>query len=133
MKARKPFAYIATFLLIATLITVIPASASPANLVGSADDKVTGQTYVRYDGGTDQAIQDCNNHDPAVFGVELEGERLNVRTSDFAANWPKYTTVIRQAAGAVESKITGIGSEITPGASAANRAAEAKSVEQRAA
>ena len=61
--------------------------------------------------------------------VAAVGYGLWTRTSDFAANWPKYTTVIRQAAGAVESKITGIGSEITAGASAANRAAEAKSAE----
>jgi hypothetical protein len=69
MKARKPFAPIAALLLIVMLITVTSASAAPARVVGPADDKVTGQTYVRYDGGTDQAIEDCNNHDPAVFGA----------------------------------------------------------------
>jgi predicted PurR-regulated permease PerM len=63
----------------------------------------------------------------AVVAAVVYG--LWTRTSDFAANWPKYTTVIRQAASAVESKITGIGSEIAPGADAANQAAEAKSAE----
>lgn len=36
------------------------------------------------------------------------GYGLGSRTADFAANWPKYTTVLRQAAGTVENKINGI-------------------------
>jgi hypothetical protein len=69
MRIKNTSALIATLILIASLMIAIPASASPSNDVGAQDDKVTGQTYVRYDGGTDQAIQDCNNHDPAVFGA----------------------------------------------------------------
>jgi predicted PurR-regulated permease PerM len=36
------------------------------------------------------------------------GYGLGTRTADFAANWPKYTTVLRQAAGSVEKKLNGI-------------------------
>ena len=45
------------------------------------------------------------------------GYALWSRTSDFAANWPKYSSVLRQAAAAVEGKIKGIEghvSEIAP-------------------
>lgn len=69
MRIKKILACIAMLGLIASLAVVIPAGASPSNAVGTQDDKVTGQTYVRYDGGTDQAIQDCNNDDPGVFGA----------------------------------------------------------------
>jgi predicted PurR-regulated permease PerM len=61
--------------------------------------------------------------------VAAGGYGLWARTSDFAANWPKYSAVVRQAAGAVESKIRGIDSEIAPGANTANQAAEVKSAE----
>jgi predicted PurR-regulated permease PerM len=46
------------------------------------------------------------------------GYGLWTRTSDFAENWPKYSGVLRQAAGAVEGKIRGIEgqvSQIAPG------------------
>jgi predicted PurR-regulated permease PerM len=46
------------------------------------------------------------------------GYGLWTRTADFAANWPKYSSVLRQAAGAVEGKISGIEgqvSQIAPG------------------
>jgi predicted PurR-regulated permease PerM len=42
---------------------------------------------------------------------------LGTRTADFAENWPKYSSVLKQAAGAVEGKIAGIEgrvSEIDP-------------------
>jgi hypothetical protein len=45
------------------------------------------------------------------------GYGLGTRTEDFAANWPKYGAVLKQAAGAVEGKIKGIEgkvSEIAP-------------------
>jgi predicted PurR-regulated permease PerM len=45
------------------------------------------------------------------------GYGLGTRTEDFAANWPKYGAVLKQAAGAVEAKIKGIEgkvSEIAP-------------------
>jgi predicted PurR-regulated permease PerM len=61
--------------------------------------------------------------------VAAGGYGLWARTSDFAANWPKYSAVVRQAAGAVETKIRGIDSEIAPGANTANQAAEVKSAE----
>src|SRR5258707_14709238 len=36
------------------------------------------------------------------------GYGLWTRTADFAENWPKYSSVLRNAAGAVEGKIKGI-------------------------
>src|SRR5438309_8271705 len=50
------------------------------------------------------------------------GYGLWTRTSDFAENWPKYSTVLRRAAGAVEGKIRGIEGQVSqiapdPGAS----------------
>src|SRR5206468_9493236 len=52
------------------------------------------------------------------------GYGLWTRTADFAENWPKYSTVLRQAAGAVEGKIKGIEGQVSqiatdPGASSA--------------
>ncbi len=52
------------------------------------------------------------------------GYALWTRVADFAENWPKYSTVLRQAAGAVEGKIKGIEGQVSqiapdPGASSA--------------
>lgn len=69
MKIRNVLASLAALVMIASLVAVIPAAASPARAVGGQDDKVSGQTYVRYDGGTDAAIELCNDTDPAVFGA----------------------------------------------------------------
>ena len=41
------------------------------------------------------------------------GYGLWTRTSDFAENWPKYSGVLRQAAGAVEGKIRGIEGQVS--------------------
>ena len=41
------------------------------------------------------------------------GYGLWTRTSDFAADWPKYGSVLRQAAGAVEGKIRGIEGQVS--------------------
>src|SRR5216684_8978039 len=41
------------------------------------------------------------------------GYGLWTRTSDFAANWPRYSGVLRQAAGAVEGKIKGIEGQVS--------------------
>ena len=89
MKIRNVFAAIATLLVTAGLIAAIPALASPPIAVDKNDDKVSGQTYVRYDGGTDQAIRDCNNHDPAVFGAPAERPEIAPRASghDFGVAW----------------------------------------------
>jgi hypothetical protein len=46
---------------------VVPGVATAATSVGP-DTRVTRQTYVRHDGGTDAAIEICNNTDPAEFG-----------------------------------------------------------------
>jgi predicted PurR-regulated permease PerM len=52
------------------------------------------------------------------------GYGLWTRTADFAENWPKYSSVLQQAAGAVEGKIRGIEGQVSqiapePGASTA--------------
>jgi predicted PurR-regulated permease PerM len=41
------------------------------------------------------------------------GYGLWARTADFAANWPKYSSLLRQAAGAVERKIRGIEGQVS--------------------
>jgi predicted PurR-regulated permease PerM len=47
----------------------------------------------------------------AVLGAV--GYGLWSRTADFATNWPKYSSVLRQAAGAVEAKIKGIEGQVS--------------------
>src|SRR3981189_712559 len=41
------------------------------------------------------------------------GYGLGERTADFAANWPKYGAMLKQAATAVEGKISGIEGKVT--------------------
>src|SRR5260370_6052832 len=45
--------------------------------------------------------------------VAAVGYGLWTRTADFAENWPKYGSVLRQAAGAVEGKIKGIEGQVS--------------------
>ena len=47
----------------------------------------------------------------AVFGAV--GYGLWTRTADFADNWPKYSGVLKQAAGAVEGKLAGIEGQVS--------------------
>jgi len=55
----------------------------------------------------------------AVLGAV--GYALGERTADFAANWPKYGGVLKQAANAVEGKINGLEGRVTDlGADAGN-------------
>jgi predicted PurR-regulated permease PerM len=57
------------------------------------------------------------------------GYGLWTRASDFASNWPRYSGVLAQAAGAVEGKIRGIEgkvSQITPGQQGVPQAPEAR-------
>ncbi len=42
------------------------------------------------------------------------GYGLGTRTEDFAANWPKYSALLKQAAGTVEGKISGLESQVSP-------------------
>jgi len=61
------------------------------------------------------------------------GYGLWTRTSDFAANWPKYSTVLRQAAVAVQGKIQGLEGQVSqiapePGVSSAPAARAEPSV-----
>jgi predicted PurR-regulated permease PerM len=48
------------------------------------------------------------------------GYGLWTRTADFAENWPKYGSVLRNAAGAVEGKIRGIEVQVSPDPSPAS-------------
>jgi len=48
------------------------------------------------------------------------GYGLWTRTADFAENWPKYSSVMRKAAGAVEGKIRGIEVQVSPDPSPAS-------------
>src|SRR5260370_34534869 len=41
------------------------------------------------------------------------GYGLWTRTADFAENWPKYSKVLQQAAGAVEGRIRGIEGQVS--------------------
>src|SRR5258706_13806259 len=50
------------------------------------------------------------------------GYGLGERTADFAANWPKYSGMLKQAATAVEGKIGGIKGHIAEFGSEANAA-----------
>jgi predicted PurR-regulated permease PerM len=50
------------------------------------------------------------------------GYGLWTRTADFAENWPKYGSVLRNAAGAVEGKIRGIEVQVSPDPSPASSA-----------
>ena len=69
MRIKDVFAAITALAIIASLTVVMPAAASPSNSVGGSDDKVSGQQYVRFDGGIDDTIEACNNReDPEVFG-----------------------------------------------------------------
>ena len=63
----------------------------------------------------------------AVLGAV--GYGLWTRTSDFAENWPKYSGVLRQAAGAVEGKIKGIEGQVSQIAPEQGVAAPAPPVE----
>jgi predicted PurR-regulated permease PerM len=61
----------------------------------------------------------------AVLGAG--GYGIGTRTEDFAANWPKYSALLRQAAGTVEGKIKGLEvqvSQIAPGGGTQAAAAE---------
>ncbi len=51
------------------------------------------------------------------------GYGLWTRTADFAENWPKYSSVLRKAAGEVEGKIRGIEVQVSPDPGPASPAA----------
>jgi predicted PurR-regulated permease PerM len=48
------------------------------------------------------------------------GYGMGTRTADFAENWPKYSSVLKNAAGTVEGKISGIESGVDNSGSTAN-------------
>src|SRR5882762_9538513 len=48
-----------------------------------------------------------------LISVLAAGYGLWTRTADFAENWPKYSSVLEQAAGAVEGKIRGIEGQVS--------------------
>jgi hypothetical protein len=49
---------------------------------GDGDDRVTGQTYVRHDGGTDIGIQHCNNAQTKDDGEEPATSDIDADTTD---------------------------------------------------
>jgi hypothetical protein len=65
---RRALAAVATTAI--SLALTVPALAvpPPTATVGAQDDKITGLTYVRHDGGTDDAIELCNSQVPEDFG-----------------------------------------------------------------
>jgi hypothetical protein len=52
-------------LVVTALAVAFPAPTAFAQTPGAQDDRVTDQLYVRHDGGTDDAIENCNDDDPA--------------------------------------------------------------------
>jgi predicted PurR-regulated permease PerM len=48
-----------------------------------------------------------------IAALGAVGYGLWSRTADFAENWPKYSGVLKQAAGAVQGKISGIEGQVT--------------------
>src|SRR3979411_586674 len=52
--------------------------------------------------------------------VGAVGSGLGERTADFAANWPKYGGMLKQAANTIEGKISGLEGHVAEGAGAAN-------------
>jgi len=48
---------------------------------------------------------------------------VGTRVEDFAANWPKYSGLVRNAVGTVEGKIQGIEGSVSPPGSGANKSA----------
>ena len=48
-----------------------------------------------------------------IAGLFAIGYGLSERTADFAANWPKYGAMLRQAATAVEGKISGLENRVS--------------------
>jgi hypothetical protein len=65
LRARTPLALVTAVI----LGMVSLGGATAQTLSGDGDDKVTGQTYVRHDGGTDAAIEHCND-----TGSDEEGD-----------------------------------------------------------
>ena len=63
------------FVLMATL-SLLASSALAQTPSADGDDRVTGHPYLRHDGGTDQAIQECSSPatDPAADNVAGDGD-----------------------------------------------------------
>ena len=61
-------------LVVTALAVAFPApSAFAQATVGARDDLVTDQLYVRHDGGTDDAIDSCNDDDPGnLMGAHVQ-------------------------------------------------------------
>jgi hypothetical protein len=76
----KPYTGIASPSLFAfAIITVAPApfaGTAVGQSLDTSDDRVTGRTYVRHDGGTDAGIRECNNDasDPAPDNDLTDGD-----------------------------------------------------------
>jgi hypothetical protein len=79
-RRRGSLAVVAAGAMIAALVVWTPAVAQTPSADG--DDQITGQTYVRHDGGTDAAIQHCNNEAAADDGETPATSPTDADTTD---------------------------------------------------
>jgi hypothetical protein len=79
-RRRGSFAVVAAAATIAALVVWTPAVAQTPSADG--DDQITGQTYVRHDGGTDAGIQHCNNEGTADDGETPAPSPTDADTTD---------------------------------------------------
>src|SRR4029450_1003183 len=65
-----------TVLAITATLTLFASSALAQTPSADGDDRVTGHPYVRHDGGTDRAIQECSSlaTNPAPDNVADDGD-----------------------------------------------------------
>ena len=66
----------------AAAVFALPSSAGAQVPSPDGDDRVTGHTYVRHDGGTDAGIQHCNNSATADDGDEPATSATDADTTD---------------------------------------------------
>jgi hypothetical protein len=79
-RRRGSLAVVAAAAMIAALVIWTPAVAQTPSSDG--DDQITGQTYVRHDGGTDTGIQHCNNEASADDGETPATSPTDADTTD---------------------------------------------------
>jgi len=79
-RRRGSFAVVAAGAMIAALVVWTPAVAQTPSADG--DDQITGQTYVRHDGGTDAGIEHCKNAATADDGETPATSPTDADTTD---------------------------------------------------
>ena len=83
---RVPLMVFAVTLVVGSLATSVQASVPPTT--AGHDARVTRQTYVRHDLGTDPTIQICNSTDPADYG------NLTINNEPFSAVDPERPDLV---------------------------------------